>query len=225
MNRDSRLAGRNAAPPAAGSAARSDKRDGKRSMLDSFRSLRSFGKSCIPDLVLASQVKVLSRLKGLKTPTKTVNASKDAGQLTSPLLPQLLASPRPTSGPQLSELVSQRLNSVDTGAEGSMHPPIVVASQKRKQPLEHDDTPCRTTSKSRPTADDPEKRHIVQQWVDRQEESVSPTTVSTSSISGAGRRDLAPATCAPSPDGTGGLPYSSGPASQYSTASHGKNCT
>jgi hypothetical protein len=179
MDRKTRLAGRNAAPPAAGAAPCSSEKDGKRSMLDSFT--KTFRRSYFPALILDSQVKVFSRLKGLKSGSGTLKGAKDGGQVKSSLIPPLLASPQtaPKSRrglpPRCLELEPRHIDSVDADIKEPMHSQLVLASQKRKQPQEHDDAPSRTKAKSRPMADDTEKRHIVQEWVNRQDEPVSPT--------------------------------------------------
>ncbi|OIW23839.1 hypothetical protein CONLIGDRAFT_111396 [Coniochaeta ligniaria NRRL 30616] len=172
MDRKTRFAGRDAAPPAAGTVPRSSEKDGKRSMLGSFKNFR---RSYISDLIIGSQVKVFSRFKGLKTATNAVNVAKDGSQIKPPLVPSLLALP--CSPPRYAELDSPHLDSFDTETQKPMLPSPAIASQKRKQPEEHDDAPSRTKSKSRPMADNPEKRHIVQAWVNQQDEAVSPTAV------------------------------------------------
>ena len=155
-------------------------------MLDSVK--KKFRKSYFPDLVLNSQVNVFSRLRGLKGGTNTLKSVGDGGQIKSPFVHSILASSRTskTSRPDHPltpfEIGPQDPRRLDSEVEEPMHP-LVAASQKRKPTQEHDDAPSRTKAKSRPMADDPTKRYIVQEWVNQQDEQVSPTTIR---LSGAG---------------------------------------
>ena len=178
MDGKTRLVGRNASPPAARPAPRSSEKDAKRSVLDSVK--KKFKKAYFPDLILNSQVKVFSRLRGLKGAASTLKSVGDGGQIKSPFVHSMLASSptstasQPDHHPSSSvETGPQYPRSVDSAVEEPMHP-LSAASQKRKPTQEHDDAPSRTKAKSRPVADDLRKRYIVQEWVNQQDEPVSP---------------------------------------------------
>lgn len=195
-------------------------------MLDSFKNMR---RSYISDFIIGSQVKVLSHFKGLKTAANTVNVVKNGTKVKRRLEPPPLASPGslPTpqpDHPQSARPESSQLDCFDNETLEPMPSSLGLPSQKRKQPEEHDDAPSRTKSKSRPLGDDPEKHHIVQAWVNQQEEAVSRTAIQLGPGGGDVSRRGSPSLPLPisvDKDDTS----NPAPSNRSSTTDSGKKCT